>query len=116
MDQWLAQWKPTDISFTTLVAATFAMFWVRVWPWLTKEYFPARRAAEAQRLDIEAKRDERDAKLMADLAETMVEIKTLVQQNVLSTNPLLQAILDRIGQTPITQARARKSKPNQKAA
>jgi len=43
--QWLLKWDPTNFSFTALVFLSFIMFWVRVWPWMTKEYFPARRAA-----------------------------------------------------------------------
>lgn len=109
MDAWLTQWKPSDLSFTTLIAATFVMFWLKVWPWLTNEYFPARRKAEALRMELAEKRDARDATMMKELTETMIEIKTLVEQNTLNS-PILQTILDRLIASPV------KPRPAQKKA
>ncbi|HLY25424.1 MAG TPA: hypothetical protein VKQ72_03730 [Aggregatilineales bacterium] len=80
LDEWLLLWKPSDFSFALLVFVIIAFLWTRVWPWFTREYFPARQRELAQRLEIEAHQEEARLAVMSDIRDSLVELRTLVRQ------------------------------------
>ncbi len=80
LEDWLLLWKPSDFSFALLVFVIIAFLWTRVWPWFTREYFPARQRELAQRLEIEAHQEETRLKLMNDIRDALVELRTLARQ------------------------------------
>jgi hypothetical protein len=80
LEEWLLLWKPSDFSFALLVFVIIGFLWTRVWPWFTREYFPARQRELAQRLEIEAHQEETRLQLMNDIRDALVELRTLARQ------------------------------------
>ncbi len=86
-DQWLTKFNPNEITlwgFLVMAGLFFGLFtWRLVWPWFTKDYWPARAAERKARLDAEIEAMRTKAAAQLTIRDTLIEIRTAISQLVI---------------------------------
>jgi len=86
-DQWLLSIKPTEIGAAVLLWAMvigIGLFVTRqVWPWFTKEYFPARVKRAITEAESSNALEKERVNVLTTMRDALIELKVIAGQQLL---------------------------------
>jgi hypothetical protein len=91
-ETWISQLKPGDASLTLFVFAFLGFLILKVWPWYTKEWWPAQQAFRKAQFEANQAKDDANQKTLDRLAEAIARMSVLVEQNFDATNTIIERL------------------------